>query len=55
MFAVVKTDFPNLYRPPTRFAGVKTDSPNFYRTPAHFAVVKDSASLYRPLTCFAMV
>ena len=37
---VVKTDSPNIYKPPTQFEVVKTDSPIFYKPPTRFTDVK---------------
>ena len=38
--AVVKTDFSDLYKPPTCLVVVKTDSPNIQKPPTYFTVVK---------------
>ena len=35
-FAVVKTDSPNFYKPPTRLAVVKTGSPSFCKPSTRF-------------------
>ena len=49
--AVVKTDSPNFYKPPTRFAEVKTDSLIYYKPPTSFTDVKtDSLNFYKPPT-----
>ena len=48
-FAVVKTDYPHFYKPPTRFVKVKIENPNHYRSPTRFAAVKsDYPNLYKP-------
>ena len=51
--AMVKTDFPTLWKPPTHFAMVKADPMNFCKHPTRFAVVKtDSPNICKPPTSF---
>ena len=47
----VKTESPNLCKPPTRLEAIKSSFPNFYKLFTHFAEVKTSSpDFYNPPT-----
>ena len=58
-FAVLKTDSPNFYKPPTYHLVRKTNSPNIYKPPTRFFVLKTGSPnfykapifIYKPNTC----
>ena len=55
-FTEVKTDSPNLYKLPTRFAVALMDSPRIYKHPTLIAVVKtDSPIFYILSTYFGVI
>ena len=51
-FTEVKTDSPNLYKLPTRFAVALTDSPRIYKHPTLIAVVKTDSPIFYSLSIY---